>query len=79
MPEFIGYIEADTGRAILFHDHYWCQPDWLPKSQAEIIRDPETTEVKVIASNWICGQKGIKEFEFRDCPPEEEDDGTQGS
>lgn len=60
---FIGYIEAETGRAFLFRDHFWEKPDWMPKSQITTVRDPDSMEVTLEASAWICGQKQIKEFE----------------
>ena len=68
---FIGYIEADTDRAILFQDHYWASHDWFPKSQVEIIRYVDTHEVQIVASAWICGKKeGLAEFAHREPVPE---------
>lgn len=63
--EFIGYIIVETPRAILFQDHFWGEPDWMPKSQAEIFRDMDTHEIRLIASTWISKQKGIQEFTER--------------
>jgi hypothetical protein len=63
--EFIGYIVAETQRAYLFQDHYWTNPDWMPKSQVETLRDDETHEVRLRASGWISEQKGIQEFQYR--------------
>lgn len=65
MPRFIGYIRAHTDRAFLFQDHFWHHPDWMPKSQIEAAFDPDSTEVVIEASNWICSKKNIKEFEER--------------
>lgn len=63
MPKFIGYVVAETDRALLFQDHYWTAPDWMPKSQVEQYRDPDAPmELQLEASAWICGQKNIKEF-----------------
>lgn len=66
MMEFIGYIIHDTGKAILFHDHYWSAPDWMPKSQITIHTEIDTHEVRLVASDWISKQKGIREFEYRE-------------
>lgn len=60
---FIGYIEVETTKAILFWDHFWHRPDWMPKSQITMQRDEMSTEVVVDASPWICKQKGVREFE----------------
>lgn len=62
---FIGFIEAETDRAIFFQDWWWEASDWMPKSQVEILRSTDTHEVKLIASPWICGKKNIREFEVR--------------
>lgn len=62
---FIGYIETDTDRAILFLDHYWGMSEWFPKTQIDIFRHEDTHEVIVHASSWICEQKSLKEFTFR--------------
>ncbi len=64
--EFIGYVVAETQRAVLFHDHYWENPDWMPKSQVTFHRSDDTPEVVIKASQWICGQKKIQEFAHRD-------------
>lgn len=69
--QFIGYIEADTGRAILFHDHFWDDPEWLPKSQVEIFKQEGTHELVVRASDWICGKSGLREFERREAEGED--------
>jgi hypothetical protein len=60
---FIGYVEVETAKALLFQDHFWHEPDWMPKSQVEVMRDIESNEVVLEASNWICKQKGASEFE----------------
>lgn len=62
---FIGYVVMDTDRAFLFQDHHWEKPDWLPKSQVDVLREEDTHEVRMIASAWICDQKRIEEFKFR--------------
>lgn len=62
---FIGYVWAETQRAFLFQDHFWHEADWMPKSQVTTIRHEETHEVVLVASTWICSQKGVKEFEER--------------
>lgn len=62
--QFEGYILHDTNRAVLFQSHYWEEPDFMPKSQIEIIRDPDTDEVVLIASSWISKQKGLKEVNY---------------
>ena len=62
---FIGYVEVETDRAYLFQDHYWQEPDWMPKTQVEVLRDYDTHEVQMLATSWICDKKGIREFESR--------------
>jgi len=57
----IGYIVAESNRAVLFQDHYWDEPDWMPKTQAAIVRDPDTHEVQLSCSDWISRQKELKE------------------
>lgn len=59
----IGVVIADTNRAFYFQDWYWHGPDWIPKSQAEIIRDPDTFEVTITLSNWISEKKPYDEFQ----------------
>ena len=71
MPTFNGTIEAETAKAILFQDHYWDCPTWLPKSQCTITNHGNG-EVTVVASDWICQQKGLRENEYRECDDEEQ-------
>lgn len=63
--QFLGFIAAETPKAILFQDHFWHEPDWMPKSQITMVRQEETHEVVIVATPWICGQKNIREFEER--------------
>ncbi len=63
--EFLGYIVAGTARAILFQDHFWHEPDWMPRSQIHITDDFDSNEVHIKASPWICQQKNIHEFKER--------------
>ena len=69
---FEGVTVMTTARAILFHGNYWEDPQWMPRSQCEILRCWTTGETIITASDWICGQKGLREFEHRE--KEEEDD-----
>lgn len=69
---FIGYLENETDKAYLFQDHWWASADWLPKSQADIIRSHDTFEVKILASSWICSKKNIQEFKHRSAEEIEE-------
>lgn len=64
--EFIGYVTTETPRALLFQDHFWENPDWMPKSQITITRSESTNEVQIDASPWICKQKCIIEYSYRD-------------
>lgn len=63
--QFIGYIIGHTERAILFQDHFWHEPDWMPRSQVDLYFDSESIEVTMQASQWICKQKEISEFQER--------------
>jgi hypothetical protein len=60
--EFIGYVLHETGRAILFQDHYWTGPNWMPKSQTTLFTEPDTDEVRLHATEWICGKNNVVEF-----------------
>lgn len=64
---FIGEILWWTPRAVLFRDHFWCEPEWYPLSQVEIQIDYASQEFTMIASNWITRQKNIIEFVERPC------------
>lgn len=63
---FEGFVVMHTQRAILFQSHYWESPEWMPRSQIEYNRCWDTGEVTVVASSWICGQKDLREFEYRE-------------
>lgn len=63
--QFVGYVVAETPKALFFQDHYWDGPDWMPKSQCEIVTFHDTHEIVIEASTWICKQKQIREFEER--------------
>lgn len=62
---FIGFVETETDRAILFQDHFWGRSDWFPKSQIDVLREDDTHEVRILASAWICNAKQINEFQYR--------------
>lgn len=63
--QFIGVIHADTPRAYFFQDWFWHEPEWMPKSQSEVLRSDDTDEVILTASIWISKQKLLKEFTER--------------
>lgn len=63
--QFIGYVEVEMPKAVFFKDHYWEKPDWMPKSQIEMVEFDDTMEVVITATSWICKQKDIREFEER--------------
>lgn len=69
---FVGTVVARTARAILFHGTHWHCPCWLPVSQITETKIDEE-EVLVTASDWICKQKGVSEFQEVECPVEETD------
>lgn len=63
MLTFEGQITLNTARAIRFQGNYWEASIWLPKSQIEIIEDPDASfEVVVKAKPWIAKVKDIHEF-----------------
>lgn len=62
MQHFIGTIVAETEKAYLFQDWFWHEPDWMPKSQAEVVRVRDEMEVQLFATPWICRAKGVREF-----------------
>jgi hypothetical protein len=57
--EFLGFVHAESVRAVLFECWYWSEPIWMPKSQIEITRGDY--EVQIHASGWICRQNKIEE------------------
>lgn len=61
MMQFIGYLLAETNRALLFQDHFWESSTWMPKSQIDVFRDSSTFEVRIKASDWISRQKCLRE------------------
>lgn len=63
--QFIGFILGHTNKAVLFQDHYWHVPDWMPRSQIDLYYDPESIEATILASEWICGQKKMQEYQER--------------
>ncbi len=63
--QFIGYVIADTNRAILFHDHFWESPVWWPKSQISVFQNDDTQEVSVSVAEWLCEKNHIQEFKYR--------------
>lgn len=71
MTHFIGYILDDTPRAIIFQDHHWHAPQFMPKSQCTLIMSDDSTEVQLIASDWITKQKELVEFVEIELPEEE--------
>lgn len=58
--EFLGFVHAESVRAVLFECWYWSEPLWMPKSQIAISRGEY--EVQILASNWICKQNKIEEL-----------------
>lgn len=69
--EFLGGVVFRTAKAVLFQDHFWEGPEWMPLSQIQLVQDAGVAEYSVKASQWICTAKGIREFEYRSNPPEE--------
>ena len=65
MTTLIGYVQATTPKSILFIDHYWHAPEWLPLSQLDMIPGEESSEVHVHLSAFIVRVKEIREFEER--------------
>ncbi len=58
---FIGFVQAETIKAVFFQDHYFHEPQWFPKSQINILPG-EGMETQIIATTWICKQNDLKEF-----------------
>ncbi len=64
--EFEGEITAQTPKAIQFLAYYWEEPQWLPRSQIEILAGTEekgdtgpgyTVRIK----EWLCKKNGWEE------------------
>ena len=63
MFTFEGQILVNTARAIRFQGNYWEASLWFPKSQIEIVEDPDSPfEVVVKAKPWIAKVKDVQEF-----------------
>lgn len=60
---FVGYPIAETGKAILFEDHFGEEPFFIPKSQVTIHRFEDTHEIMVDFTDWFAGVRGVKEYE----------------
>ena len=59
---FIGYPVAISNKAVLFQDHFWHGPEWLPFSQIEFNTAPDTNEASVDVAGWLCKKRGLQEF-----------------
>lgn len=71
---FIGYVIHETPKAFLFQDHFWEEPEWMPKSQMVVVSDFDSTEIVCLASQWISKQKDIVEFTHREKKDEPNED-----
>lgn len=60
MPQFLGVIEAETPKAILFRDHFWSEALWLPKSQCTIL-DRSDGEVLIQVTEWLARKNNLSE------------------
>lgn len=62
MNEFIGYLYGWSTRAVLFCDHFWSEPKWLPRSQLKAMAPmQESDEVHIRVMDWICRKNDLKE------------------
>lgn len=62
MAVFVGYVEHETDKAILFQDHFWEGPEWFPTSQLQMQRDYTCSlEVIINVADWLCDKNDIKE------------------
>lgn len=59
---FEGVIHAASAKAILFQCHFWWAPMWLPRSQIEVVEDPDGEERIVRVSDWLSRQDRLEEF-----------------
>lgn len=59
---FEGIVHAVSAKAVLFQCHFWWAPMWLPRSQIEVIEDPEGNERIVRVSDWLARQDRLEEF-----------------
>ena len=71
MNEFIGYLYGYSVKAILFQDHFWYAPVWLPRSQMKNLTPiKEGEEICIAVKEWLCDKNDIPEFTEVDnsCP-----------
>ena len=67
MPQLNGYVVTQTTKAVLFWDHFWHGPLWLPKSQMhEWCGNPDSpyVEVQVVITDWIANKQEPPLYEF---------------
>ena len=73
---FVGLVEVETPRALLFQDHFWHEPKWFPKSQVKQTLQVDSLEVIIDASSWICGKNDLSEFKELFKPEDGKNDST---
>ncbi len=63
--EFEGEITATSGKAVQFLSDYWDEPQWLPRSQIEIVPHPriagDAERFTVRIKSWLCKKNGWTE------------------
>ena len=57
--EVEGTVEGSSAKAILFRGDFWDEASWLPRSQIEIVEQPdEPGRAIVYIRRWLCKKNG---------------------
>ena len=63
MNEFCGILMGYSFKAILFQDHFWHVPVWLPRSQLNPLTPLlDSQEARIEVKSWLCDKNGLFEF-----------------
>lgn len=66
---FVGRVEHNTRKAVLFKAYEWEEAMWLPRSVISLsldwIPDEATREATVDVAEWLCDKNGLREGEER--------------
>lgn len=59
--ELEGVVENTSGKAVLFRANDWTEAQWIPRSQSELVMQPES-DIPMAAimyiRRWLCKKNG---------------------
>ena len=58
--EFEGVITGSSSKAVLFQGDFWDKPEWVPRSQCEIVPQSSDEQGRAIlyVNNWLVKKNG---------------------